>query len=119
MFMKLIVDNNIFKVKLAVTPEAIKKGMMNQRFDETFDGMYFLMPRKENQCFWMKNCLIPLDIIIVDDDTITKIHSNCPPCNTDECVNYCGYGDKVIELPGRACDALGITEGMKISFSLF
>jgi len=117
--MKLIINDNIFKVKLAVTPEAIKKGMMNKRFDDTFNGMYFLMPRKENQCFWMKNCLVPLDIIMVDNDIITKIHTNCPPCDSEDCTSYCGYGDKVIELPGGSCEELSIKEGDDISFSLF
>jgi len=119
MFMKLMVGNNVFKVKLAVTPEAIKKGMMNQMFDESFGGMYFIMPRTEKQCFWMKNCLIPLDIIMVNDNVITKINHDCQPCNTEECVSYCGYGNKVIELPGGTCKELDIQEGMDISFDLF
>jgi uncharacterized membrane protein (UPF0127 family) len=119
MFMKLIVNDNIFKVKLAVTPEAVKKGMMNQKFDESFNGMYFLMPRTENQCFWMKNCLENLDIIMVHNDVITEIHENCPPCSGDDCTNYCGYGDRVVELPGGTCSELGIKKGDKISFSLF
>jgi len=119
MFMKLMVDDNIFKVKLAVSPESIKKGMMFQEFDESFDGMYFIMPRTSNHCFWMKNCIIPLDVLMINDNIITKIYHNCPPCDTEECVTYCGFGNKAIELPGGTCKSLGIKEGMDISFSLF
>jgi uncharacterized membrane protein (UPF0127 family) len=119
MFMKLIVNDNIFKVKLAVTPSATKKGMMFQEFDDSFDGMYFVMPESGEQCFWMKNCIIPLDIIMVEGNAITKIHHDCPPCNVDDCPNYCGSGNRVIELPGGTCKKLGIVEGQDISLSLF
>ena len=119
MFMKLIVNDNIFKVKLVVNPEAIKKGMMFQKFDDSFNGMYFIMPKLENQCFWMKNCIIPLDIIMLDNDVITKIHSNCPPCDNEDCISYCGYGDRVVELPAGACEQLNIKEGDSMSLSLF
>jgi len=119
MFMKLIVNDNIFKVKLALSPESIKKGMMHQTFDDSFNGMYFVMPEKDKQCFWMKNCVIPLDIIMLDNNTITEIHENCPPCESDDCTSYCGFGNRVVELPGGTCSELGIKKGDNVSFSLF
>jgi len=120
MFMKLIVNNNIFKVKLSFTPKNIEKGMMGQKFNDDFNGMLFLMNNKDIQCFWMYNCIIPLDIIMIKDNIITKIHHNCPPCdNKDECKSYCGQGDKVLELLGGTCKELDIKKGDKITFSSF
>ena len=46
----------------------------------------------------MYDCIIPLDIIMVDGDTIDTIHENCPICDNEmECNSYTGYGDKVLE----------------------
>ena len=60
--MKVIVRDNIFKVKLCTTPSSITEGMMKKRFDENFNGMLFIMPESTEQSFWMYNCIIPLDI---------------------------------------------------------
>lgn len=117
--MKLTINDNTFTVKLAVTPETIKNGMMGKRFDETFNGLFFLMGGKEQQCFWMKNCIIPLDIIMIDGDTITEIHKNCPPCYEEPCESYCGFGDRVLEVYGGTCDNLNIQVGDEVSFSIF
>ena len=74
--MKVIIENNILKVKVCSTQKSIINGMMGKRFDESFDGMLFFMPERTEQSFWMYNCIIPLDIIFIDGTTITKIHSN-------------------------------------------
>ena len=78
------INNNKFKVKTVITPKDTESGMMGKKFDSSYNGMLFLMDDGEH-CFWMKNCIIPLDIIFIDSNTITKIHYNCSPCTTDEC----------------------------------
>jgi uncharacterized membrane protein (UPF0127 family) len=118
--MKVTIGNNIIKVKLCVTSDSIKKGMQGKRFNEDFDGMYFLMPSKGEQSFWMYDCIIPLDIIMVDGDTIDTIHENCPICDNEmECDSYTGYGDKVLELPSGMSKQMGIKKGDIVSFSMF
>lgn len=117
--MKLIINDNIFKVKLCSTPETIKKGMSNQVFDENFNGMYFLLPQKKHNCFWMKDCVIPLDIIFIKNNEIVNVYSNCPPCYKDEhCESYCSESDSVLEVKGGTCEKLSIKKGDLISFSL-
>ena len=41
----------------------------------------------------MKNCLVSLDIIFIDENKINVIQHQCKPCKTEECPNYEGYGD--------------------------
>lgn len=96
------------KVKTMITPKDIQMGMMGMDFDNTFNGMLFVMGEGEH-CFWMKNCIVPLDIVFISNNEITKIHHNCPPCKTKNCENYCGYGDLVLELPGGYCKENNLT----------
>lgn len=68
------------------------------------------------QSFWMKNCIIPLDMIFVDNNMkITKIHHSYMPCNSElndnyKCPYYNGFGNYVIEVEGGTCKKLNITE---------
>jgi uncharacterized membrane protein (UPF0127 family) len=112
--MELIINKNKFKVKTVISSKDTSRGMMNKQFDDTFNGMLFIMSEGEH-CFWMKNCIIPLDIIFIDNDTITEIHSNCPPCKTKDCEKYCCEGDIILELQGGTCKDLGIKIGDKIN----
>lgn len=117
--MKVIVNDNIFKCKVCTTIESIVNGMMGKRFNG-FDGMFFIMPEKKEQEFWMYDCIVPLDIIMIDNNTITSINRNCPPCiDESNCEKYSGYGNCVLELPGGACDEYGIKEGDLIKTSIY
>ena len=84
--------------------------MMGRTFDESFDSLLFLMGGKK-QCFWMKNCIIPLDIVTIKNNVIVNIHSDCPPCDEEFCPRYCGNGNIVMELEGGTCDLMGIEPG--------
>jgi hypothetical protein len=108
--MELIVNNNLFNVKCVITTKDIQKGMMGKKFDKTFDGMLFIM-KEGDHSFWMKNCIISLDIIFINGNKITKIHNNCKPCKTPECDRYTGNGDMILELKGGSCIKYDITEG--------
>jgi uncharacterized membrane protein (UPF0127 family) len=113
---KIKINDNIFNCKIVASPHERSRGMMGKRFNNTFNGMIFLQGL-DDHCFWMKNCIIPLDIIFIKDNVITKIHHNCPPCEDDICdERYCGEGDLVLEIAGNSCDELDINEGDKIDF---
>ena len=113
--MKVKINENIFNVKTLVDKKSQAIGMMNKRFDFTFDGLLFLMGGKK-QCFWMKNCIIPLDIIIIKNNVIVYIHFDCPPCNEDPCLSYCGRGNIVLELEGGTCEELNIQPGDSVEY---
>jgi len=52
----------------------------------------------------------------IKDGIITDIHSDCPPCDTEDCPNYCGIGETILELKGGTCNRLGISEGDEVLF---
>ena len=111
--MKLSINGNIFKVKIQTSPEETQEGMMFKKFDKTFNGMLFVMKNQEH-CFWMKNCIVPLDIIFIDGEKINNIQHYCPPCKTKDCKTYDGYGDLVLELPGGTCKKYNINDGDQV-----
>lgn len=113
--MLLNINEKNFKVKTVFTEKDIQKGMMNKTFDNNFNGMLFMMSDGEH-CFWMKNCLIPLDMIFIQNDTIVKIFHNCSPCVTEECINYCSTGNYVLEVAGGTCKNLDINVGDFIEY---
>jgi len=114
MFMIISINKNLFKVKTVLSNKDIQLGMMGRTFSD-FDGMFFILDKSEH-CFWMKNCIIPLDIIFINDSQITKIHHSCPPCVDEMCRNYCGFGDIVLELPSDTCKSLNISENDRVKF---
>jgi uncharacterized membrane protein (UPF0127 family) len=109
MIVKTKIKNNILNSKICATPDQIENGMMDKTF-EGFDSMVFLMNGKSHS-FWMKNCIIPLDIIFIKNNVVNKIHHDCPPCNSDQCESYTGVGNIVLELPGGYCQDHNIKEG--------
>lgn len=113
----IITINNIdFDCKVVSTPKKIRMGMMGKTFDG-FDGMLFVMPEDTLQSFWMKNCIIPLDIVFISDNEIQDISPNCPPCQDDYCPSYQGYGGFVLELPAGTCRSKKIRIGDKVEMN--
>lgn len=116
--MFVTINDNVFRVKPAITPESISEGMKNKTFDNNNEGMYFLLEEKEH-CFWMKDCIIELDMIFIKDGIVTKIYENCPPCKNGPCETYCAVSDRVLEIGGGLCKEMGIKEGDSVNVQLF
>tara|TARA_R100000664_G_C2691028_1_gene95131 strand:- start:62 stop:397 length:336 start_codon:yes stop_codon:yes gene_type:complete len=110
--MNVIIDNKELPLEIMSTPNATSTGMMGR---ENLDGgMLFIFDDVSERSFWMKNCLIPLDIIFIVNNKITKIYKDCPPCNDDKCENYYGVGNRVLELPAGE---YSLVEGDVLSFT--
>jgi uncharacterized membrane protein (UPF0127 family) len=52
-------------------------------------GMLFVFDEERTLSFWMKNTLIPLDMLFIDADLrIIDVKENVPPCKEDPCPSY-------------------------------
>jgi uncharacterized protein len=76
-------------VEIADTPELTQRGLMFRRHMGENEGMVFLFEEPDIIPFWMKNTLIPLDIIWLDPDRrVVHIAHSVPPCKADPCPSY-------------------------------
>lgn len=96
--MSVRIGNRIFDAEYLENQEDIMKGMMGR---EKLEGCLVFKLEKGTHSFWMKNCLIPLDIVFVLNNKITTIHKNCPPVHINKLSppKYTGIADHVIEFP--------------------
>lgn len=109
------IKKNFFDVKVLKDKKSIFQGMKGKRFSKDNNGLLFLMGR-EKVDFWMKDCVIPLDIIFIKNNKITKIHHNCLPCLSDNCEKYSGEGNIVLEIKGGTSKKLGIEVDDKVEY---
>ena len=72
--------------ELATTPEQREIGLMFRTALGPNEGMLFAFERPEQQCFWMKNTLIPLAVaFIADDGSVVNIDSMKPQTLDGHC----------------------------------
>jgi hypothetical protein len=95
--MNVILHNKEIPLEIMDTPNAIETGMMGREYLE--GGMLFIFNNVSERSFWMKDCIISLDIAFMVGDKVTKVYYNCPPCNESKCKSYYGIADKVLEFP--------------------
>ena len=109
-----------FSVELAITPEEQRIGLMNRPSMPKGSGMLFVYPRPQRLSFWMRNTLIPLDMLFIDArGVVRRIHENAVPL--DETPISGGPEDllAVLEINGGLAGALGITEGSELRHPAF
>jgi hypothetical protein len=66
------------KVTVARSDEARKKGLSGTKSLADNEGLLFVFSEKSEPAFWMKEMLIPIDIIWIAEDKIVKIDKNIP-----------------------------------------
>lgn len=67
-------------VTIADTPEEHQRGLSNIESLDEKEGMLFIFPKEGRYGFWMKDTLIPLDIIWINDDmSVVHIEKNVSP----------------------------------------
>ena len=103
--------NARFTVELADEPEEQALGLMNRASLPLAAGMYFVNRQPRTTSFWMRNTLIPLDMIFMDSTgTVTRIHENAIPL--DETAIPGGDGVlMVLEINGGLSSVYGINVG--------
>ncbi len=85
----ILPDGAAIQVELAIDEPTRTQGLMYRDRLAEDRGMLFFFPQSGEYPFWMKNTLIPLDMIWIDDRRrIVHVASNVPPCTADPCPSY-------------------------------
>lgn len=73
------IGNKEYNVKEVTTPEDKAKGLSGVESLPEDEGMLFIFDPPEDVKFWMKDTLIPLDIIFINEDQeVVKVHQGIP-----------------------------------------
>ena len=111
---------HVFTVELASTPAEQEHGLMDRTSMPADHGMLFVFPDSEPRTFWMKNTLIPLDMLFFDAaHKLVAIQANAQPCTADPCKLYPSDAPAryVLELNAGTAAKLGLRKGDVITFS--
>ena len=103
-------------VEVMRTPRQIQRGLMYRAHLPPDQGMLFVFPRAGERRFWMKNTLVPLDMVFIGPDgKIGRIAANTVPMSLDP-VPSIDPVSAVLEIAGGRAAELGIKDGDKVSW---
>ncbi|KAM3095548.1 DUF192 domain-containing protein [Phormidesmis sp. 146-35] len=103
------------ELEVAETPEQLERGLMHRPELASDRGMLFRFDTARPLKFWMKDTLIPLDIVFLLDGKVRQIAS-AVPCRANPCPVYDSKlnANEVIELPAGTVQKLGIKVGDRL-----
>ena len=103
-------------VEIADNDAKIERGLMYRRFMNPDDGMLFVMGEEKVQTFWMRNTLIPLDMIFITKDMVVAgVVAEAEP-RTDTIRSVGKPSSYVLEVNGGWAAAHDIREGTTVRF---
>ncbi len=104
------------KVERAITPSQQARGLMFR--NSVRHGMLFVFEQEKPLAFWMKNTLVPLDILFFDDAGIYISSTTMEPCTADPCPTYASAAParSALEMPAGFLLTKGIEKGWKIGW---
>ncbi len=120
---KITSDSGSFvfvSAEVADTPQERAVGLMFRESLPQSQGMLFIFEDEAPRSFWMKNTLIPLDMIFMDGNgTVVGVVENALPCKNDPCRGYSsGKAAKyVLEVNANFSRENRISEGNAASFA--
>ena len=123
-FEKLVIESkngvkHVFQIEIANTPQAWERGLMFREHLDPNQGMLFELGRTGVVSLWMKNTLIPLDMVFISPDgTIVKIHENAEPKSLKSISSEVAVS-AVLEINGGRTKALGISARDKVIHPYF
>jgi uncharacterized membrane protein (UPF0127 family) len=110
----LTVAGRTVTAELAITPAERGRGLMHRTELGENDGMLFLFPTSEPRTFWMRNTLIALDIIYLDEDGVVLNVEEAPPGVERPGFHSRGPARMVLELNRGWSKAAGLEPGARI-----
>jgi uncharacterized membrane protein (UPF0127 family) len=109
----------VYRLELARTPEEQAQGLMYRESLPERTGMLFLFSDGAPHKFWMKNTMIPLDMIWMEKTgRVLFVSADTPPCKADPCPTYGPEtpADRVLEIAGGRAKQEGVTVGATLRF---
>jgi hypothetical protein len=106
--------SHCFLIELAKTDTEKERGLMFKSQLDKDRGMLFIFNKEGVYPFWMKNTLIPLDIIWINKEkSIVFINKNSQPCNNIDCplINPQVEASYVLEINAGISDEIGLKPG--------
>jgi len=106
---QVTISGQTILLEVARTSEEQSTGLMYRKQLAADRGMLFVFSPPRSVGFWMKNTLIPLDMVFVSNGIVKYISQQVPPCTADPCPSYGPESntaiDGVVELrSGRAAE---------------
>ncbi len=108
------------KIEVEVAKDTTKRqqGLMYRSYMDEDKGMIFIFEREDMQAFWMKNTILPLDILFIDSKgAINAIHKSTTPYSEKSLPSKL-KSQFVVEVNAGYCDRHGIKEGDLIEYKL-
>ena len=108
-------------VEVAQEEEELHRGLQFRKSLGPDSGMLFVFEKNWPYAFWMKDTLIPLDMIWMDDTRkIVHIEHNVPPCAADPCPKYPPGHEAlyVLEISAGYAKKFGLQSGDTAEFRL-
>jgi uncharacterized protein len=103
-----------FDIEVAVSPEEIGRGLMFRDHLPENSGMLFIFSNDETRHFWMKNTLIPLDMVFIDSSLrVVTVHARAKP-RDEKVISSKEKARYVLEVNGGKAGRCGIVPGSRV-----
>lgn len=112
-------QNQCLQIEIADSLEERTRGLMHRTELADNQGMLFIFDQPDYHAFWMKNTLIGLDIIWLDNDLkVVWIESSAQPCQNDQCPTFTPKKSAkyVLEINAGMSDKFDIKIGSQLQF---
>ncbi len=104
-----------FEVEVAASEQSRATGLMNRKSLAEGKGMIFVFPQPKEVMMWMKDTLIPLDMLFIDTSgKVINIAENARPMD-ETIIPSRGVSAYVVELAGGEASRLHLAAGDKVS----
>ncbi|OCX64698.1 hypothetical protein BFP70_11160 [Thioclava sp. SK-1] len=105
-------------IEVAQTADERARGLMFRDSMPQQAGMLFVYPREHDVAFWMKNTLIPLDMVFMDHSgTVVDLHENARP-HDETPIPSAQPAQFVLEVNAGQARALGLLPGAIMAHNL-
>ena len=116
----ITINSKTWTLELALTPQQTREGLSGRAYLAGDEGMLFIFPNAKIPSFWMKDCLIDLDIAFIDAN-LTVVSTATMPVETNY-ANLITYSPPVairyaLEVAAGQLAAAGVKTGDTVIFT--